>query len=163
MKKNTAFYLIIIFSVLIGIGFSKLLYYNYTSLIEMNPIHYVENNSAVLCKIEKIQDLANVVVIDGWAIKSGEDIRTVKTFLVLKRKNSQNYYKVPTVKVNRSDITKLRRAQYDDSHVYNYCGFKAIIHKQQAIRLGKGIYEILILYMNNSHRILKGTGETIEI
>ena len=93
--------------------------------------------------------------IKGWAYKEGQSIETFESYFVLRNRQTN---KMHMMKTGMEIVEELKMV--DELYDYSMSGLHA-----QSFLLGlrKGVYDICILYKNNSESILIETGETVTI
>lgn len=105
-----------------------------------------------------IKNTEEKIIISGFLTKTGESISTASISIVLKNCSTGEFYRVPTLMSNRTDVTEA----YGDGNNYDPCGFSAKISKNNKINPDIDDYEIMAIYTLNGKKKLVSSGTTIQ-
>ncbi|WP_367924999.1 hypothetical protein [uncultured Ruthenibacterium sp.] len=92
--------------------------------------------------------------LEGYALVKGERFESVNNFAVLYHKSTNEYLRLPTVMVRRSEINQL----FSDGINYECAGFYAYI-PLRALEDSPEQYELCFAYGANGHKSLIHTGQ----
>jgi hypothetical protein len=106
----------------------------------------------IMVYIDSIQD-SDYFIINGYAYKKGESIKTVNGYVVLYCIDTEEYFKLPTQLVSRPDVTET----VNDGTDYSNCGFIARVSKSKLDFNNLG-YEICYYYNHNNEKELMHSG-----
>ncbi len=138
-----------------GFLFAGLIYVD-NSLVKKLDISGLQKNvNEVIFSIDSIEE-KDYISIRGWAYKKGINISIVECFVAVRNISTNECFRVNTIKENRPDVTKY----FNDGLNYDNSGIYAKFSKR---KLGKGVYEIILLYFSDNSHILVPTGKTISI
>lgn len=128
--------------------------------IDVHEIEEVNEKAGAIVNIDEasysIRNYNDKVSIDGWCVIKGKEIKTISIWVLLKDKESGEFYKIPTTVIKREDVT----AFIDDGFNYDNSGFSAKT-KKRYLNLNENTYEIWLLYEINNEKKLIFTGRTL--
>lgn len=115
----------------------------------------VVNSESIKNGVSLLHQGSKRLEIIGWAYKEGQSIETFESYFVLKNRESEKMHIMKTQMEIVEELSVVDEL-YDCS--------KSGMHAQSLMfGLKKGIYDICILYKNNSEDILVETGQSITI
>lgn len=106
----------------------------------------------VSVNIDSIQD-SDYFIINGYAYRSGEKIKTVNGYVLLYCMDNGKYFKLPTQLVSRPDVTESK----NDSVDYSNSGFIARVSKSKLDFNNQG-FEICYYYNHFNKKELVHSG-----
>lgn len=139
----TILFLLILFCILIFRENTKIMTFN------ASKSKIVED---IVVKIDSIQD-SDYFIINGYAYKKGESIKTVNGYVLLYCIDTGEYFKLPTQLFSRPDVTET----VDDGTDYSNSGFIARVSKSKLDFNHLG-YEICYYYNHKNESELKHSG-----
>lgn len=133
------------------------LYYNNFKVSKVNVDAYQKSDADIRFCFDELKLKKGKYLISGWALKEGTDIGYANNTVLLKNLTNNEYYKVKTKFIKRSDVT----AHINDGKNYDNSGFQCRVNQKQ---LSAGIqYKVCFLYQTNGENILFETEELIRI
>ena len=161
MKKNVSSKVVIVmcfFSIILGVVFSSLIYYDYSKVELINNEDY-SFSSEVVFNLDSIENNKEdgFVTIKGWILKKNHNLETYQNYTVLKNIETNEMFKINTVLEKRPDVTE----SFNDSYNYDNSGFYSKVNKKYI--KSKGEYEIYMLYLSDDNKILVPTNSYITI
>lgn len=148
-QKVIFIFLTVCFSCLIL--FCILIFKQNTKIVTFNA-----SNSKIVKDIEvnidSIQD-SDFFIINGYAYKKGESIKTVNGYVLLYCIDTGEYFKLPTQLLRRPDVTET----LDDGTDYSNSGFIARVSKSKLDFNNLG-YEICYYYNHKNENELMHSG-----
>ncbi len=156
IKKGTVIILLLAI-ILTGILSSVIIFLDNNRIEREDVSNMIVNNGEINYNIDLIdKDDLKYVNIQGWASKLGNSISIVECYVCVKDIKDNEYYRINTMKVIRTDVTDY----FNDGFNYDNSGFFAKFSEK---KIGQGTYEICLLYLNDGNNILVPTGRMIEI
>ncbi len=134
---------------------SLLIFLDYDKVSIVHPKGVVNNGEIAFC-VDDAKEGTFGFIIDAWAFKNSEDMKTVQNYILLKDKSKDNYVLINSSMMKRNDLNV---AFAGDGKDYSNGGIYARVNKSH---LEKGHeYEIFIWYLSDGNDILVPTGKII--
>jgi len=113
----------------------------------------ITNSKEIVSEISIIYQGSVRLELKGWAYKEGQSIETFESYFILKNEENNKMYSLKT-QMEEIDELKLVEETFD-------CSKGGMYSQGFLLGLEKGVYDICILYKNDSENILANTGHTI--
>jgi len=112
-----------------------------------------KNNSQMKWHVDEVTEQRSGFRVSGWAFKENEPQKRIKTYVILRDPENNQYFRVNTAFVARPDVGK----EYGKEHVAS--GFYSRCSKWH-LKNGR-TYDIYIWYVNDKNNILIFTGKKL--
>jgi hypothetical protein len=137
--------------------FCILVFIDNQSVKSISATNLQVNNGSVQYYIDDVNIGKHTININGWAVKQGEDLKNVKTYVGLKNVQNNDILMLNTEMTKRDDLNNY----FNDGHNYQNGGYFAKVLKYKLREKEK--YEVCIIYQSDENNILVDTDKFVEL